>query len=94
MFLPRNVGTRLLSVGTPGCLKDRKFYLFVFIRSARNSVRHNIVPNTQGISGFSVQRYNSEEAAQAAYDEALNQGAVTQVSMAITRSVLGPASSI
>lgn len=52
------------------------------------------MPNTQGISGFSVQRYNSEEAAQAAYDEALNQGAVTQVSMAITRSVLGPASSI
>lgn len=50
--------------------------------------RHHIASNTAGVSGFSVQRYGSEEAAREAYDEALESGAVTQVNMSVSRSVL------
>ncbi|EDR12085.1 uncharacterized protein LACBIDRAFT_324504 [Laccaria bicolor S238N-H82] len=49
---------------------------------------HHIGPNVNGISGFVVNRYKSEQEAQSAYDAGLDAGHVVEVIMVETRRVI------
>lgn len=50
--------------------------------------RHHVATNISGIPGGSVQRYKTQDFAQAAYDEALDAGQVAKVIVLVTRTVL------
>jgi hypothetical protein len=50
--------------------------------------RHNVTPNVSGVPGGLACRYNTQELAQAAYDEALENGQVVRITYEVSRETL------
>ena len=55
---------------------------------SNTSARHNVTLNVNGVPGSLARHYSTQQLAQAAYDEALDNGQVVQITYEVSKETL------
>ena len=90
LLMKMNAGTRLLLEETQEYFLERKSSCCAPPSSIQilMPISHNINSNVSGVPGGFARRYGSQQLAEAAYEEALDNGEVIQVAYIMSKRVL------